>query len=223
MALSDLDTSGIGWIGFYNHLDNGASDIDPFSAKSALDNVTEYSNGIEGQIEISDENDYRAKTGTVWNVRVKSDGWVIAWLPASRPDVELMPWLQSQAYSNSEMRLWQVVEQAHQALDTNSDVNFSRSDVSVHHYQFDGATTVDIANSQGDGTYWTIEATDDTTIYGSSAGCGRTNVYLDRSGSNYLLDRGEMRDMADYGYISSGSKVEIEMDGGCVTTVTTWG
>lgn len=78
MSLPDLDTSSIGFIGFNNVVDSDSNidSIDPSSVTDLFETVREYSNGVEGV--------YLAELwGTLdprkVRVRVKEDGWIIAW------------------------------------------------------------------------------------------------------------------------------------------------
>jgi len=71
-TLPDLNTSNIGFIGFWNAIkDGGVSHITPSEATSDsnVQSSTSYDNGWEGT--------YRLANGRTANVRVKYDGWIV--------------------------------------------------------------------------------------------------------------------------------------------------
>jgi len=74
--LSDLDTTQIGIIAFWNALDHravpGIGDVDPTDCIAIFDSYDVYDNGIEG---------YKALgSGKYFHARVKTDGWIVAWI-----------------------------------------------------------------------------------------------------------------------------------------------
>jgi hypothetical protein len=93
--LPDLDTSNVGFLAYWNAIDQGGvSDIDPSEVTSAsnVTGYTLYDNGIEGTINLTKYAtwpydyplwDFADITLREANFRAKEDGWVIVWIDDS--------------------------------------------------------------------------------------------------------------------------------------------
>jgi len=84
--LPDLDTSQISFLAYFNAIDQGGVQaIDPEEVTSAagVQSTTLYDNGVEGTIDMTPHsNGFDNVYGTVDTYfRVKSDGWIVAYLP----------------------------------------------------------------------------------------------------------------------------------------------
>lgn len=82
--LPDLDTTEVGILGYWNALDDGAEEVDPTEVVDwdRLSTYGQYDNGVVGSamgestVVFQDESwDWREV-----NFRVKTDGWILAWL-----------------------------------------------------------------------------------------------------------------------------------------------
>jgi hypothetical protein len=220
MALPDLDTDTVGWISYWNHLDNGADDIDPFAAESALTNPESYSNGVQGLYDWNGEN---------WRVRVKSDGWIIAFLDAGEPVVKESAYWSTNNLSPADSGAGaRVILQIRDELPNTGASTFNVGDVARHNYEYGDATTIHTTaakNGSNDGSpYWDVKATSDTTLYASSGGCGSDSAWVEDDNENHLYDfsPGGTHDLIANGYLSAGDYVRLGISDGALDTVTLW-
>lgn len=78
VSMPGLDTSEVGIVAFWNAIfQGGVSSIDPKeqAVKDWFDTYNEYDNGLEG---IKTQG-YANLEGVDFNVRIKDDGWIVAW------------------------------------------------------------------------------------------------------------------------------------------------
>jgi len=76
--LPDLNTSSLGFVAYYNVLDNTTlTSVDPTAtiSSNAVKNYTQYDNGIEGETDSRRRGD-----GREVKFRVKTDGWILLYL-----------------------------------------------------------------------------------------------------------------------------------------------
>ncbi|MCU4926646.1 hypothetical protein OB905_11745 [Halobacteria archaeon AArc-dxtr1] len=167
--LPDLDTDPIGWIAYWNALDDGeATEIDaPRIANEVggLSGFNSAANGFDGEYTLS-----RAWSDSVTiYVRVKTDGWILAWFdndenfgrdpsqPRGLPDV-FGDW--SDPYNEPDLvenGLSQVIEEIAEEID---DAEFSHEDVGLYNYQFPDANGVTHLTATGDASYLITEDVD---------------------------------------------------------------
>lgn len=150
MSLPGLDTSNIGFIAFWNHLDNGASDIDPSETTGELSSVTEYSNGVQGERSV---NFNRLANRTV-RCRVKSDGWIIAWIDRTDADFTggsgqhgqhdiVYDWTQEFNYNTLDQNILErQINVLYNALSNSGQATYNPSDVALYNYAYPDATDI---------------------------------------------------------------------------------
>jgi hypothetical protein len=180
VTLPDLKQSGVSFIAFWNQLDNGAGAIDPPTASDAFDTVSEYSNGIQGEIAVN----YGGwKTANV-RARVKDDGWIVAWFPDyDIPDVRkgggvapndalLLGNLKSDNFSSAgENTLERVVNTIRSSLSSSGSATYNPTDVGLYNFNAGGGTnyTTVYQSERDSGITSTLEPSSSTTIYLSAA------------------------------------------------------
>jgi len=150
MALPDLDKSNVGFIAFWNALDNGAGSIDPTDVESYLDTSEAFSNGVQGEKKISFSEKPDSRTV---RCRAKNDGWLIAWLDRTRqfnqeqnskgPFDIIDDWTnRSSNTAFPSNKLEDVVNGMYNALSNSGTANYNTSDVSLFQYTNEDATTL---------------------------------------------------------------------------------
>jgi len=158
MALPDISTDGISFIGYFNVLDHGASDIDPTEAESGMVGYKEYSNGIEGTVEVPQVDG----PNRIISCRVKDDGWIIAWLDRSNEERDhtndipqgtydvMYDWTaaKTNGIGSGQYRpgvadtmMAKAVELLVSELSNSAAITVNRSDVGVHNYEYGGSAT----------------------------------------------------------------------------------
>jgi len=199
--LPDLDTTSIGLLGYWNAIDQGGvPSIDPEEATSAgnLASTTIYDNGFDGQ--------YNGPNGRTFNVRVKSDGWILAWLdttnetgtglgnkPTGLYDA-MNKWANTDYSANggtySESLLNGSLEQAINELRTemsNQDLmDYANTEVGYYSFPYPDATAMtgfggSLCTDQGSPT-WELQYTAGTDLY-YWVGTG----YVKTSGNTYSV------------------------------------
>jgi hypothetical protein len=158
MSLPDLDTSNIGFIAFWNALDQGgAPDIDPATAEGAFSTTQEYSNGIDGS--------YLLTTAAVDNReikgRIKDDGWIIVWLDRSFDEATrvssgstlngpydiVTDWGANNAGDwTSNFALADAINDIRNSLSTST--SFNRGGVGVYNFNYEPATDFTIVSDE---------------------------------------------------------------------------
>lgn len=194
MALPDLDTSNISWIAFFNYLDNGADDIDPFETESAMDSYNEYSNGVDGVISYStDQPNVEVK------VRAKADGWLIAWHDDTEPLIQIVADYSDQDsghYPISSGLLYQSIDSMESALSNSGQVSLSDGDEAVYNYNYPDATTytcASISNGNGESFSSDIGLSSDISVQKMHVG-GAASTGISFAG-NTVVSAG------NYGYV----------------------
>lgn len=81
MTLPDIETDDISFIAYWNALDNGfdewyEDELDFMDAEDAFDSYERYVNGLDGMASL----DFDAGQPRTIYLRVKADGWVVAWM-----------------------------------------------------------------------------------------------------------------------------------------------
>jgi len=155
----DIDTSQVGFIGYWNAIDQGGlSSVSPSEVTSARGIVSteSYDNGVQG--------DYEFRNGRVGRYRVKTDGWFVVWMDRTHDspdgagsnlddDHDLVYWngildashgdynsvgngadpdLQQNSLAYSIYELWNE-------LSNSSGVNWSYGDVGLYNYEYSGS------------------------------------------------------------------------------------
>jgi len=148
--LSDLDTTQIGIIAFWNALDHrvvaGIGDVDPTDCIAIFDGYDVYDNGIEG---------YKALgSGRYFHARVKTDGWIVAWIDRTNtfayPDGSfgedgrkgyydiIFDWrgLYSSNISSTQTTLSYLISLLYNALLNKTEFTYANTDVGHYSYEF---------------------------------------------------------------------------------------
>lgn len=166
--LSDLDTSNIGWIAYWNATEHGVTEINPTEvlANPNVQSYTQYDNGVEGVIRMT-----RADGGYVdVNFRVKGDGWFITWLPRyTAPETDIIDvlnnwnnasdpngyynliwdWTQETAnISTTQTLLERAIQSLASYLSNWSAITYAETDVGHYNYDFGNATAVFLDSEQ---------------------------------------------------------------------------
>jgi len=149
--LPDLNKNDISFIAYWNAIDQGGvSSIDPSEVTSASEFTggVYYDNGIEGYFTLTN--------GRQATVRIKNDGWLIAYLDTEESyatevsDVDLIrghhdlihDWDTSDsAGSTSPNTLTRAVSTLKDEFSNSGSMAYGDSQVSLYNYQFSGATT----------------------------------------------------------------------------------
>lgn len=153
--LPDINTSEVSFIAFWNAIDSGGvSSIEPEDALTdgSIQNYTLYDNGWEG--------DYSLENGRTAKVRIKSDGWLVAYLDrteyydqsASRPDVN-GPWdafewnVSGDTFDITNNSLERAIASLQGQLSNSGDIGYVSGDVGLYDY------------SRSDYTGWAVYTT----------------------------------------------------------------
>jgi len=148
--LPDLDTGNIGFIGFYNIIDQGnfSGDwtVDEVLDDSNIISYTLYDNGIEGV--------YSLATGREAGFRVKSDGWFMAYIDRSNSygtesssenirgywDIA-RDWTSSSGSSTiATHTLERAIYNLKEQLDNKAGIAYNSSDVGLYNFEYENAT-----------------------------------------------------------------------------------
>jgi len=180
MNLPDLEPTDIGIIAFWNALDHwkgpGAKSIDPTDCAGVFDSYDVYDNGIQGWKALG--------SGRHFNARVKSDGWMIAWVDRTNsfayPNKEpsefgedarkgyydiLWNWFAYSAnISSTQTTLSYLISLLYNALSNKSDFDYSDADVGHYCYEYPDANVLTLLSLHRQG--------------GSSGGTRTATAYL---------------------------------------------
>jgi hypothetical protein len=215
-TLPDLDTSNISYIAYWNAIDQGGiGSIDPEEVLSDgnINSYTLYDNGI--QID-----SYSTPTGRNIQARVKTDGWIVAYLDRTENygtlsgSVQRGWWdfandwtdaLNLSSFTNNTLE--RAIYSLHSQLSNSGSITYNTSDVALYNYEYPDATaTTGMAmktendNSKTSGFSYTSS----TTIY---AGAAVATAYNNNTGSNYARAKfegtkiAEVSDSINYGSI----------------------
>lgn len=161
--LPDLDPNEIGVIAFWNCHDHrvAGSDavIDPTDVLGVLKSYTLYDNGVDGTIEYDPRADFNPRTV---NVRVKNDGWIIAWIdrtneyqlnvsPGDFVAVGYYDLLYSWKDRNANIAedtnlLLEVINYIYNQLSNKDEFQFIKSDVGIYCYEYSDVNTITFAS-----------------------------------------------------------------------------
>jgi len=161
--LPDLDTTGIGFIRYWNAIDDGgAPDIDPSTVVSAnsVTSFDEYDNGVQGKY-ITNVGAYNVDINSISvNFRVKTDGWIIAWLDDSeefpnngngtgRNHHDVLTGIFDARTPNTfpNDRLEDVIRGLANNLDT--PVNYSAGETGMYNFEYQDSTTISVVVENG--------------------------------------------------------------------------
>lgn len=154
--LPDLNTSDIGYIAYWNAIDQGGvPSIDPSTAlsDSGIVDYTLYDNGWEAT--------YNAQHGQV-TVRVKTDGWIVAYQNRSTERDEfardvgtvqrgswdvIRGWAGGHQGDLVQNQLERVVQSVASNLDKWDSISYASADVGLYNYEFPGATSTLLSQS----------------------------------------------------------------------------
>lgn len=163
--LDDLDTTGIGIIAFWNALDHwtgpGAKEIDPTDCIGVFSDgdYDLYDNGIEGYKPLG--------SGRYFHARVKSDGWMVAWIDRTNTygidkgvadfgedgykgyyDI-LYNWATGSAnISTTQTYLSYLISQLYNALSNKADFDYSDANVGHYCYEYPNANVLTLCSLQ---------------------------------------------------------------------------
>lgn len=185
--LPDLDTSAISTVCFWNAIsDGGVSSIDPTEATNDgnLKNVTYYDNGIEGDYRVTlDSNGLVVRDA---KVRVKNDGWFVAYLddsfesktssfvPSTKDEYTPGRWDNIHfpfggfggGGAGKQGPLSDIIDSIRSNLSNGGTMTFNTSDVGIKDYVNPDATTITYLALRGSGneTTYNWSYTDSTDI-----------------------------------------------------------
>jgi len=152
--LPDLDTSKVSYIAYWNHLDNGASEITPMDTTSwgRINNYTLYDNGIEGEWSIPN--------GDTGKFRVKNDGWILTWVPAQesigptqsvnniQTPMSVIGWQNQGTCSTlGQNRLAKGIQSLRNQLSSSGTSTFNFGDVGLYAYHAQSATNATVLSA----------------------------------------------------------------------------
>lgn len=163
-TLPDLDTTTIGYIAYWNCIDQGnVSDIEPDEVldSTRINNYTLYDNGIEGR--------YTSITGREITFRVKEDGWIITYFDRTNTFsvLEGSPirgywdigndWTSGGSNDGSESDLTQntlatAINELRQHMSNSDSMDFAFSEVGLYNYEYDTSTNTTLL-SHGEQQY----------------------------------------------------------------------
>lgn len=162
--LPDIDTTAVSYLGYWNAIDQGGADsIDPSDAlsDSSLIDYTLYDNGWEGT--------YSSATGRVLTVRVKNDGWFVAYIDRTTgttgdnsptQDVSQVrgPWDLINAWSVSDgtgslssSTFHAAIQSLQSNLSNAGNITYADADVGLYNYQYTSSTTVTMLGVESGG------------------------------------------------------------------------
>lgn len=176
--LPDLDTGNIGIISYWcahDYRATAGATIDPTDVIDILDSYTIYDNGVDGT--------YSKDPRTV-NVRVKNDGWIIAWIDRTNQYAQniaqgnwhyngyydiLLNWKDADSNISSDTTtLIETVADLYNDLSNLGDFDFYKEDVGNFCYEFPDASTFTLASTfppSNEHGYVTITITSGTILY----------------------------------------------------------
>lgn len=182
-TLPDLDTANISFIAFWNAIeDGGVPAIDPEEAVSAngVESVDTYDNGWEG--------DYAIPGGRNARVRVKKDGWIVAYMGRDRnyglagstetaasdfygPFQVMGDWTTPATLASIEQNsLERAINNLWTALSVSADGTYSSQAVGLFNFEYPTATAITVfSDVSGTGDPGTASGsfmfTDPTTLH----------------------------------------------------------
>ena len=183
-SLPNITIADIGIIAFWNahdHRVNGAS-IDPTDCIPTFSTYTVYDNGIDGKIDPSAKG--WGGSDRQINVRVKNDGWIVAWIDRTNTffyptknagdfgesgykgyyDI-LWDWFHYEAnISSSYTTLSYMIYKLFDTLSNKAEFTFSTADVGHYSYEFTDASAISLIDICGTQT-GAIQYTTGTTLY----------------------------------------------------------
>ena len=232
MTLPGLDTANITWIAYWNFLDNGAVDITPSDAISAMETFQEYDNGVDGTIILPRAN----ISDRLINCRVKDDGWIIVWIDRTevyaRSDNNEEPYAGPYDVVNScfnpgrnirttKNNLERTVKKLFDAFSNSNLATYNPGDVGLYSYWWEEADTITIVGEGGSGFGggYTIEPVAGTNIVDWAFGCSVSTSQFDRisamewNGTNIASDNsnGTSDPISEFG-AQAGESFEINHD-----------
>lgn len=183
--LPDLDTTDKTFTAFWNALDYGVTSIDPEEALSAgkITEYTLYDNGWEGK--------YSNESGLDLGIRVKSDGWFVAYLfdteqtatdTSNLGDLygiwDILPdWHQFNAQSGlTENTLERAIQSLASELSNWGDIIYNPADVGLYDYSHpDAGEYVVVSGSYSGGTTTSAYTYSDKNIHEALVVSSATN------------------------------------------------
>lgn len=174
-TLPDVDTSDVSFLAYWNILEDGGLGRDSIDPDECLDDngITEYTlydNGFEA--------DYNADNHREITVRVKTDGWFVAYMDRRSTfatnvedyeDIE-GPWNIGGAFPEAYGVDGNILERAIDSLrdqislDDVESVDYSSSDVGLYNYEVEDATTFTLMTVDGKDINVGYSYTEDTNI-----------------------------------------------------------
>lgn len=159
MTLSDLTTSNIGFIGYWNAENNGSGEVDPTDVLShnSIQSYTQESNGVEGIYSHTVGNGRSTFHSRDFNFRVKTDGWFIVYFDRTNNygtnqsgDTlnNYMDIVQNWADDDNNISTFPVtchsniINSLFSQLSNSDQFSFAHADVDHYNYEYTSATTM---------------------------------------------------------------------------------
>lgn len=150
--LPDIDVSEVGWIAYYNVIDQGgAADIDPEDVLSSnfVNSYEIYDNGVKGT---------GSQGGRTVHWRAKNDGWLVAYFKYEEyydgpslgsPSTIRGPWDLDQTWTNTGQTttiennaLERSIASLYSNLSNSGNIDYFARDVGLYHYQYTAPNTI---------------------------------------------------------------------------------
>lgn len=169
-TLPDLSTGDIGFIAYWNAIDQGGvGDIEPDEVlnSSLVNSHTIYDNGIEGDADL----DLSYNNDTV-TFRVKEDGWMVVYMDRTNEFNQnvsnggsVSNWVNiisdwSESFGGGELnnpisqnRLTYVLDDLRQQFTNSGSMTYNDSDVSLYNYEYSTSTTVSLLLKQDNSNF----------------------------------------------------------------------
>lgn len=201
MTLSDIDTSQVSFIAFWNAIDSGGvSDIDPTEVTSEpnIQDFTLEDNGVD--ITYQDPTLGHARQ---YNARVKEDGWFVVWIDRSAtfavnqgnetagPWDVLNNWTRGGTAALNQNILERTINRLQAELSNSGSITYDPADVGLYNFEYPDATTMTVlAHDEGsDGSIanrtfqYTSSITRDYWVFVAACGGGDDTGENNRSAS----------------------------------------
>lgn len=234
MALPELDTADISWIAYWNFLDHGGTSIDPMEAAGSMDSFQEYTNGVQGIYSWN----FSRSAPRDFGVRVKDDGWIVAWMDRQYDEGVNVNWGHSMHNPMDLIHDWtdkggpdslpgttlgRTINNLKGALSNGAEATLNWADVGLYNYETPNASTITLFSQikrDDPDIVATLTPSAGTTLHMGWLGSSNSDDY-DYAGGTWansqesvsLGNRGQntTRDVVGRGEITPGETVDVEM------------
>lgn len=219
-TLPDLTTSNVSFVGYFNTIEQGggSTDLDPETALtySDIDSYTLYDNGFDANVSFDG--------GLPLNVRLKTDGWCVAYLPRGNTYTgynnhsqwtDLAPseyqvmttrttfGYRTNIHSDDITLLSKTIQNTINELDSSGTITFNHTDVGIYNYAYPDQSNLSMFsllsdNNEGEQTMTHVRANGTTVPYAATATGSR------QQGGNLKLNGTKISD-------ASGESVSVDM------------